>query len=185
MTTTHTTFETHAERTRAHLWSLRRVLPTVGPDGLAFFGFAALCAIPLVIGVSSALAGERWYAALDTPSFAPPAWSFGVASTLTAAALAWSTWSVWRAEDACDHERHSALGAFGALLVLSALWAPVFFVGHASDLGLLVLAVHWLCALGAICTYASVRSWAGIVNVPQLLWVSYLVVVQAAVLLRA
>lgn len=182
MTTTHTTFDTTGRR---HAWSLRRALSAATADGLGLLGFTALCAIPLVIGVSSALAGEQWYSTLDLPSFAPPAWSFGVAWTLTGAALAWSTWLVWRRDDACDHLRHSALAAFGALLVFGSLWAPLFFASHEPDLGLLALAVHWLCALGVISAYAPVSGWAAVANVPLFAWVSYLVALDVAVLLRS
>ncbi|HEX7095084.1 MAG TPA: TspO/MBR family protein [Acidimicrobiales bacterium] len=173
----------HHHRTRpAELGRVLPSLPALSADVLGLIGFLALAAIPLVLCLT--IAGPQhssWYEGLDKPALAPPLWVVRSAWLALAAAVACGAWLVWRTRGLED-ERHRALVVFGWHLLAGLLWAAVFFGGHAVDLGLLAAAFAWLTSLAVVCTFGPVHRGAAVLNVPSLLWATYVAGINAAIL---
>lgn len=133
------------------------------------------------VGGVAAAPGE-WYAALNRPSWNPPAWLFGpVWTTLyilmgVAAALVWGGRS--------SRAGRAGFRLFGLQLILNALWSWLFFHWHRPDLALADLAVLWVSILGTIIAFRRLRPVAGLLLVPYLSWVSFAGVLNASIVAR-
>lgn len=108
-----------------------------------------------------------WYRGLTKPSWTPPDWVFPV------------TWGVLYLCMAAAGAR-AALSDNGALamalwslqIALNALWTPVFFGLRRIKLGMYVLVALWLSVAATAIALGQADTWAGLLFLPYLLWVS-------------
>ncbi len=133
---------------------------------LALAGFIVVTFCAPLPGVV-ALPGD-WYAALNKPSWNPPAWIFGPAWTLLYMLMAVAAWLVWR----CDGWRRPLLLYF-VQLALNAAWTPIFFGAHQLGWALVEIVALWLAVLLTMLGFLKVNRTAGCLFVPYLAWVTF------------
>ncbi|WP_300010293.1 TspO/MBR family protein [Pseudonocardia sp.] len=151
-----------------HVLDPRPTLPNA-LVGLVAFG-AAAAAAAVTGGLAAASAAEQ-YAALQQPTWAPPAWLFGPVWTVLYLAIAVSGWLVWRR--AGWSGATVALSLFAAQLVLNALWTPLFFGAGLFGLAFAEIVVLWLAIVATIVAFARHSRPAAALLLPYLAWVTF------------
>ena len=113
-----------------------------------------------------------WYPALTKPGFTPPNWLFGPVWTVLYAMMGVAAALVWqrRTEDTLSQ---SALVLFGVQLLLNGGWSFAFFGARSPGLGLIVIVALWGALAWTTERFFRVRTAAGWLLVPYLLWVTY------------
>jgi len=66
-----------------------------------------------------------------------------------------------------------ALGLFVVQWVLNALWTPLFFGLHRPDLAFIEIALLWSMILFTTAAFLKVRTFAGLLMLPYLAWVTF------------
>ncbi len=132
-----------------------------------------------VIGAVTARSASAFYAQLERPTWAPPAWAFGPAWTTLYVCMAVAAWRVWRI-DGFEGAR-SELTLYAIQLALNALWSWFFFVRR-TGLG---ATVDVICLLLMIIV-TMIAFWkrdpiAGMLFVPYAIWVSFATALTIAV----
>lgn len=112
-----------------------------------------------------------WYAALNKPSFNPPAWIFGPVWSLLYTLMALAAWIVWKRGGFAAHRR--ALVLYLIQLALNAAWTPAFFGIHRLDLAFGVIVALWIAIALTLRAFWHVNRLAGGFFVPYLAWVSF------------
>jgi tryptophan-rich sensory protein len=70
-------------------------------------------------------------------------------------------------------ERRIALTLFWAQLALNYAWSPIFFAAHDVKLGEAVILVMLVVALAASVLFRRIRTTAGLLMLPYLLWLCF------------
>ena len=143
--------------------------PAAGGHTLALVGWLALCFA--AAGTAGFVSIDGWYAALEKPSWNPPAWVFGPAWSLLYVSMAVAAWLVWREGGWMIQGR--ALGLFLLQWVLNALWTPIFFGLHRPGLAFAAIVVLWLVLAATLASFWRIHKGAGALLVPYLAWVSF------------
>ena len=141
----------------------------VRKDIAAFAGWLVLCFAASAGGLF--VSTDGWYAALQKPSWNPPAWVFAPAWTLLYVLMAVAAWLVWREGGWKAHG--PALGLFLLQWLLNGLWTPLFFGLHQSGLAFVEIVVLWLVLAATLTSFWRVTSLAGFLLAPYLAWVSF------------
>lgn len=133
-----------------------------------------LIAAALVAGSGSMTSVDSiqgWYTDLEKPAWSPPDWLFGPVWTALYILMSIAAWLVWlrRGEDLAQ----AALTAYALQLLLNAAWSPLFFALQNPTLALLDCIALWLALAATIVLFYQVRLLAGILLVPYLLWTSF------------
>ena len=139
---------------------------TAGLIGWLLVSFSAAA-----IGAVASADAAGFYAQLERPPWAPPAWLFAPVWSVLYLMLGVSAWLVWRARGFA--RARFALSLFLAQLALNALWTWLFFAWRQGALavgGILVLAVLIVATLAS---FWRVRPLAGALLLPYLLWVGF------------
>lgn len=148
-------------------------------QALGLLGWLLVSFTAAAIGaIGSANAGD-FYAQLARPDWAPPGWLFAPVWTVLYLLLGVAAWLVWRARGFAG--ARSALTLFVVQLAANALWTWLFFVWRLGGLALAEIVVLWFLILATLIAFARVRTWAGLLLVPYLIWVSYAAALTAAV----
>ena len=114
---------------------------------------------------------DAWYRGLRVPAWKPPDWAFGpvwsviIASSATAAVLAWNG-------DADPEARRVLLAAYAVNGLLNIAWSLLFFRLRRPDWALVEVAGLWLSILALVLVTGRVSPDAGLLNLPYLIWVS-------------
>lgn len=121
-------------------------------------------------GVASANAGS-FYAELARPDWAPAAWLFAPVWSVLYLLQGIAAWLVWR--DRGFHGARSALILFLIQLAANGLWTWLFFAWRQGALAFAEILVLWALILLTIVAFMRVRTLAGLLLIPYLLWVSF------------
>ncbi len=134
--------------------------------GLALVGFIVItfCAPLLSVGSMP----DAWYAALQKPSWNPPAWVFGPAWTLLYTLMAVAAWLVWKRVGF-----GKPLTLYFVQLALNAAWTPIFFGAHQLGWALFEIVLLWIAILATLLSFRRVNRAAGWLFVPYLAWVTF------------
>lgn len=143
--------------------TLRQLL---GLAGWLLLSFAAAGAG----GIASANAGT-FYTQLDRPGWAPAPWLFAPVWSALYLMMGVAAWLVWK-ERGFDGAR-TPLVLFIAQLVANALWTWLFFAWQEPGLAFAEILILWLMIIATIVAFWKVRSLAGALLVPYLLWVTF------------
>ena len=142
---------------------------TPGRRLLALFGWLFLCFAAASLGGLSG--SSEWYAALNKPSWNPPAWIFGPVWTTLYAMMAVAAWLVWR-QGGWNRQRKPLL-FFLAQLSLNAFWTPLFFGMQRPDLAFVDIVLLWVAIAVTLAAFRSVNRAAAWLLAPYLAWVSF------------
>ena len=138
---------------------------------LGLLGWIAVTFVAAAAGTVASLQADRFYAALDRPSWAPPAAVFGPVWTALYLAMAIAAWLVWKPRGFAA--ARTALTLFLAQLACNALWSWLFFAWHQGALALLDIVVLWLLVVSTVVAFRRVRPSAAALMIPYLAWISF------------
>ena len=140
-----------------------------GRQAIALGGWLALCfaAASTAVFVST----DGWYAALNKPSWNPPAWLFGPAWSLFYTLMAIAAWLVWRKGG--WKVQGKILGMFLLQWILNALWTPLFFGLHQPGIAFTEIILLWLAIAVTLVLFWRVSKIAGALLIPYWAWVTF------------
>lgn len=156
------------------------VVPALSPDSvrgaLLWWGLTLLTA---VLGGWASASAPTFYAALQQPGWAPPAWVFGPVWSLLYLSMGTAAWLVWRHRHRV--EGSTGLGLYALALVPNALWSWLFFNQHLGVWALVDLVVLWVLIAFTVRAFWRVRPLFGALLLPLWAWVSFAGVLNAVV----
>jgi tryptophan-rich sensory protein len=132
---------------------------------------ATVFAAAAVGGAATSSSVGTWYAALQKPSFSPPAWVFGPVWTALYLMMAIAAWLVWLKRGFADAQLPLAL--FGLQLALNMAWSILFFGLRSPGLALADIVLLWLAIAATLVVFWRVCPTAGALLIPYLVWVSF------------
>jgi len=136
-----------------------------------FIGWLAVTFVAALAGTIASLHAADFYAALDRPSWAPPAAVFGPVWTALYIAMAVAAWLVWRERGFAG--ARNALALFLVQLACNALWSWLFFAWHEGGLALADIAVLWVLVAATCVSFWRVRPLAAALLLPYLAWITF------------
>lgn len=151
--------------------TLRSVLSLLGWIALTFC-FAAL-------GALASVQAATFYAQLDRPAWAPPAWLFGPVWSVLYLLMAIAAWRIGRVADLARSGAIVTLRAAPALqlylaqLVFNALWSWLFFAWHQGALAFACIAVLLPLIVATVAAFGRRERLAAVLLWPYLAWVSF------------
>lgn len=128
------------------------------------------------IATNSAL--SLWYITLNKPSWTPPGVVFAPVWTILYGLMGWAAWLVWREPE----RRTAALSSFFVQLFLNGLWSWMFFGWHLIRPAFFEIIVLWLAVLATMILFWRVRSPAGALLIPYLLWLTFAAALNFAIM---
>ncbi len=124
---------------------------------------------------------HEWYALIDKPFFNPPNWVFAPVWIILYTMMGISLFLIWRKGYYKSGVR-AALGIFLIQLGLNSLWSIVFFGGRSIIGGMVVIVLLWLAILRTMYAFFAVSKPACYILIPYILWVSFALVLNLALL---
>jgi translocator protein len=146
-----------------------------GADSRSWQGlvlWVGLTAATAVVGSLASSQADRFYAALQRPMWAPPAWLFGPVWTVLFVLMACAAVMVHRRLSARP-QAVVALRWYALALLPNALWSWTFFRWHMGAASLVVIAVLWLLLVATVWSFWRVRPASAALMMPVTLWVSF------------
>lgn len=136
-------------------------------------------AVGIIAGILSAGGTQLYNAVIMKPAFSPPAWIFPVVWTVLYALMGISAARITLAP--ASKERSWGLNLFVAQLIINFFWPLIFFNTQAFGFALLWLILLWVLVLAMILKFRKVDPLAAWLQIPYLLWLTFAVVLNAAV----
>lgn len=125
---------------------------------------------------------SSWYVSLEKPFFNPPNSVFGPVWLVLYLLMGISLFLVWRKGlDSSKAKRAFALFVFQ--LLINSLWSFAFFGCRSPLAGLIVIIILWLAIVWVVISFFSISRLASMLLIPYVLWVSFAVALNAAILL--
>ena len=121
-----------------------------------------------------------WYAALKKPVFTPPPWVFAPVWMVLYTLMGVAAFLVWK-KGFREKKVRDALEVFLLQLFLNSAWSYVFFGLKSAAGGMLVILVMWMAIFWTIIKFDDVSKAASRLLVPYLIWVSFAVVLNGAI----
>ena len=118
-----------------------------------------------------------WYQNLVKPFFQPPNYLFGIVWPILFLLMGIALYLVWDRRNIC------ALRLFGLQLVLNILWSALFFGLKQPILALIEIFVLWYFILLTTKEFYKINKTAGYLLVPYLLWVSFAIALNLAIVI--
>ncbi|HEY0629485.1 MAG TPA: TspO/MBR family protein [Sphingomicrobium sp.] len=149
-------------------------MASVERDDRGIWGKAAIAIPSIVLGgmamgwLSNSGMDNSWYVGLEKPGFQPPSWMFGVVWAALYALMGLALAAIWNEPPTA--QRTDAIRLFFVQLALNYAWSPVFFGGRMIEIGLLLLVAIFVAALITAKAFKRIRSVAGWLLLPYLLW---------------
>lgn len=141
-------------------------------------GLIVLCLVAGFAGsVASMDAIPNWYAYINKPSWNPPNWIFAPVWTILYIMMAVAAWRVWLTRDRVK----PALVLFFIQLALNVLWTLIFFGMRSPGGALIEVVPFWAAILATTLAFFGRDTWAGLLFVPYLAWVSFAAVLNFAI----
>ena len=151
-----------------------------GGSWVALLGFVALClGVAAIGGWATSISVGGWYQTLDKPRWTPPDRVFAPVWTILYLMMAVAGYRVWRG--AGVNRGQGALALFGVQLALNLLWSILFFGLQRIGLALLDIVLLWAAIAATAVAFWRIDRLAGIFLLPYLVWVTYAVVLNAAI----
>jgi translocator protein len=150
--------------------------PPLDARAWAMLAVWILAPVTAATAIGLLFAPDAGYAALDRPTWAPPAWLYAPIRTLLFALVGLAGWLVAREPGVAPAERRGAWAVFAVQAALAIAWAPLFFGADAIGKAFVVLCLLWPAALWTTMRFGRIRPLAGYLLVPYVLWVSFALV---------
>ncbi len=137
--------------------------------------FLISIAIPLATGGLSALitrGNMDLYSQISRPSFSPPSLLFPAVWSFLYFLMGVSFYLVW-SSGADEKEKRLALVFFGVQLFLNFIWSPIFFNMQRFLSAFIILLLLWIFTLGMIVLFYKISKFAGLLQIPYILWLTF------------
>ena len=131
-------------------------------------------AIPLLVGGLSAWLTKdsmKTFEQLNQPPLSPPGVLFPIVWTILYILMGVSSARIYLTEK--SEKRYEALKIYVLQLAINFLWSPVFFNLEAYLLALALIIILWVLILGMIKRFSDIVPWAGYLQIPYFLWVTF------------
>jgi tryptophan-rich sensory protein len=130
--------------------------------------------LPLIVGgLSGYLTSSNiatWYVTLNKPFFNPPNYLFGPVWTVLYLIMGISLGMIINAKHS---NKNKSLIIFSIQLVLNFFWSVIFFSLQSPGWAAIEIIALWSSILYMILNFYKTIKWAGLINIPYLLWVSF------------
>jgi len=147
--------------------------------------FIAICQGAGAIGSLFTFASlSTWFVTLAQPSFAPPNWVFGPVWTILYTLMGIALYIVWQKRGISPiraQARTRGVRLFWIHLFFNALWSILFFGVQSPLYALIDIVVLWVLLVATTFYFFRVSTWAGVIMLPYLAWVSFASVLNAAI----
>ena len=120
-----------------------------------------------------------WYENLKKPFFTPPDWVFGPVWIVLYTMMGISIYAIWRKGLQAPGVK-SAMAIFIFQLTLNILWPMIFFGGRSIDGGMVIIVLLWLAIAWTMAAFFNLSKTAFLLFTPYILWVSFALVLNAA-----
>ena len=131
----------------------------------------AISFVAAAIGSAASLQPGSFYTQLVRPDWAPPPDLFGPVWTVLYALMGIAAWLVWRIRG--FRAARTALTLFLVQLALNALWSWLFFGWRQGAFSFGDIVLLWVLIVATIIAFWRIRTLAGALLIPYLLWVSF------------
>jgi translocator protein len=142
-------------------------------------GWIVVTASAAGVGALASIDAASFYAELQRPAWAPPAWLFGPVWTVLYGLMAVAAWLVWRQGGFAA--RRTELALYLGQLVLNALWSVLFFRERLGAFAFVDIVALWMLIIVTLIAFWRVRPLAGALLLPYLVWVSFAAVLNHSV----
>ncbi len=146
---------------------------------MGLVGWVAVCLVAGAIGAMASADAATFYAMLNRPPWAPPAWLFAPVWTVLYLLMAVAAWLVWRARGWGG--ARVGLALFIAQLACNALWTWLFFGWRTGGLALADIVLLDILIVATMVAFCRVHPVAAALMIPYLAWVSFATALTAAV----
>lgn len=137
---------------------------------LELAGWLAVTGAAAALGALASVDAAGFYAQLDRPAWAPPAWLFGPVWSVLYLMMAVAAWRVGRIR---TPPPRPAWLLYLAQLALNALWSWLFFAWHLGAPAFACIVALWLMMVATIVSFGRRERLAAILLWPCLAWVSF------------
>lgn len=131
--------------------------------------------LPNIVGISAAFftapGVTEWYPALLKPLWTPPDWVFGPVWSMLYITMGFALFLVLRAKP--SPYRQAGIIMFTIQLMLNFMWSVFFFGMKNPALAMLDLVALWLAVAAMIWLFFEIRTLAGAILWPYLIWVTF------------
>ena len=132
---------------------------------------------PLLIGYAgSAFTMPQipgWYAELVKPALNPPSFVFGPVWTTLYVLMGIAAFRVFKKRGVRPAIARTALILYVVHLFVNLAWSLAFFAGQSPDGAVAVIAVLWAMIVSLVFLFSRIDTWAAMLLIPYLLWVSF------------
>ncbi len=130
--------------------------------------------LPLIVGGLSgyftASNIATWYVTLTKPFFNPPNYLFGPVWTVLYLMMGISLGMIINAKHS---NKNKSLIIFSIQLVLNFFWSVIFFSLQSPGWAAIEIIAMWLSIIYMIRNFYKINKWAGWLQIPYLLWVTF------------
>jgi tryptophan-rich sensory protein len=130
--------------------------------------------LPLIVGGLSgyftASNIATWYVTLNKPFFNPPNYLFGPVWTVLYLMMGISLGMIINAK---HKNKNKSLIIFSIQLVLNFFWSVIFFSLQSPGWAAIEIIAMWLSIIYMIRNFYKINKWAGWLQIPYLLWVTF------------
>lgn len=123
-----------------------------------------------------------WYENLKKPFFTPPNGVFGPVWIVLYSVIGIAAYAIWRKGLRVPGVKQ-ALAIFMLQLTLNALWSIVFFGARSIVGGMVIIVLLWLSIVWTMAVFFNLSKTAFLLIVPYILWVSFALVLNVALLM--
>lgn len=161
-----------------HSQSAVRPHPSAGRQWGALLASVVVTGLAATAAARSSVTSAVFYAQLDKPAWAPPAWLFGPVWSVLYVLMAVAAWRTWCAGRSAAR---GALVLYGAQLLLNALWTWLFFERHSGLWATIEVLALWAAILATLLAFRRHDRPAALLLAPYLGWVSFATALTIAV----
>ncbi|MBP6773924.1 MAG: tryptophan-rich sensory protein [Gemmatimonadaceae bacterium] len=127
--------------------------------------------VAAISGAVTAGAARDFYAQLNKPSWAPPAWLFGPAWTVLYVVMAVAAWRIWRTYG--FEGARAELLLYGVQLAFNAGWSWFFFVKRSGLASTVEVSFLLTSVVATMIAFWAKDVVAGVLFLPYVTWVSF------------
>lgn len=138
----------------------------------------------LVGALSSLSSGNfsSFYSGLTRPPLSPPGILFPIVWAILYALMGISAYMVY-VSDSDEDEKKKALGLYALQLIVNFMWSIIFFRFEQIGAALAVLILLIILVVMMILSFRRIRTLAGYLNIPYLLWLIFAAYLNTGILI--
>jgi len=145
----------------------------------ALFILLPFVGVPIAIYCTTRKGNKEWYKKLNKPAWAPPEILFAVAWIVVYACIGYSSCRFYDNDGGIE-----GWIVYGLHLVLNWVWPPIFWIMKNFKLAYIEIAILFIVAIANAVVFGAVDHVAGLLFIPDLLWLIWLVAFAHSIYVR-